>query len=570
MQTHKLISQKRIWLGCVLIITSIILFFVIAVTIFFIIYIPVSGSIENSAIGITTIYHGGVLLIGGLIAYNVGGHVIGGSFSINSVLKTAVSEMKDNPFNRSDKKWGLESEEKRMSKVVNMLIKYGKVYSHLPVQLPPRSRSRNRSRSRSRRTRMRTSPIALLNRASSKPRATYESESKSDSEAPPQANPPPGLSTVYVTHIENSTCALANPSLNYPFTFQSIPIIINGFNRPSAVAVVQNQPPAVAGAAGVNHLQQGDVLVVEHDGNCVSKIVVEANGQRQRTDFFGVAGKGDGQFNHPTGIAIDQDGNIFVVDHDNHRVQKIAQNGGFIAVSGNGGGNDAAANEEGEEVALSINEDDVSGNGGGNDAAANEEGEEVALSVNEDDVAGNGGGNDAAANHRKLKFPMGIAAKQQIVYITDTDNNRIQVWNNDLLYVNKFGEKGVSNGQFEQPFDLSFDSDGDLFVVDRGNKRIQVFTAAGGYLRQFGSAILREPVSIAIDTQRNNAVYIVDRGKNCVSKFANSGDFIKSLFTSVDLSEPSGIAVDSNGAVYVCDTGNNRVIIFSLNQVQEL
>ena len=63
-------------------------------------------------------------------------------------------------------------------------------------------------------------------------------------------------------------------------------------------------------------------------------------------------------------------------------------------------------------------------------------------------------------------------------------------------------------------------------------------------------------------------MYIVDRGKNCVSKFSTNGDFSKS-FSSVDLSEPSGIAVDiSNGAVYVCDTGNNRVIIFSLNHVE--
>ena len=487
-QTHKLISQKRIWLGCVLIITSIILIVVIVVTISFIIYIPVSGSIENSAIGITTIYHGGVLLIGGLIAYNVGGHIIGGSFSINSVLKTAVTEMKDNPFNRNDVEWDLASEEKRMSKVVNMLIKYGKVYSHLPVQSQPQA----------------------------------------DPPAPPR---------VYVTHIENSTCALANPSLNYPFTFQSNPIIIDGFNRPSAIAVVQNQPPAVAGPDVANQLQQGDVLVVERDGNCVSKIVVGDNGQRQRTDFFGVAGNGNGEFNHPTGIAIDHGGNIFVVDHDNHRVQKFAQNGDFIAESGMGGGNDAAANEEGEGTAL-IN------------------------------IVADNGGAEVAANDTQLQSPMGIAATQQNVYITDTGKNRIQNWNNNLVY---FGVKGNGNGQFNQPFDLSFDSHGNVYVVDRGNKRIQVFNAADGYgyLRQFGSAILREPVSIAIDTQRNNAVYIVDRGKNCVSKFANNGDFIKS-FTSVDLSEPCGIAVDSNGAVYVCDTGNNRVIIFSLNQVQEL
>ena len=544
--THNSISTNRFCLASTLFIATVVTLFVVITTLMFIIFVPIDGSIENSAVGITTIYHGGVLLIGGLVAYNVGGYYFGGgSFSFNSVLKTAATEMRNNPFNRNDPEWGVESEEERMSKVVKMVIKYGNVYSSLPFQQTVEGAA------------LVTPSLALQGQAGAVP-------------------------TVYVTHIDNRTCALASPGLNHPFTLQSMPIIIDGFIRPSGIAVVQNQLSAQA-----NGLQQGDVLVVEHGGNRVSKIV-ENNGQRQRRDFFGAKGGKDGQFKQPTGIAVDQHGNIFLVDHGNHRVQKFSQNS---AVSGNGGRNDVADNEEdnveavteeGEDNPLPINSGgDVSCNGEGNNSE--EEGEEdngegaaderqpIISSEGRNDLQVNsracvspiGGWKVVAANIDQLQSRIGIAATQQKVYITDTGSSRIQVWDDNLNFTNEFGKIGKDDGEFKQPFDLSIDSHEHLYVVDRGNKRIQVFNATGEYSRQFGSDTLIDPVSIAIHTQRNDTVYVVDRGNNCVSKFIKDGEFIGS-FSSVTLSEPSGIAVDHNtGAVYVCDTGNNRVVMFN-------
>ena len=163
----------------------------------------------------------------------------------------------------------------------------------------------------------------------------------------------------------------------------------------------------------------------------------------------------------------------------------------------------------------------------------------------------------------KLKSPVGIAAAQEKVYITDTGKNRIQVWDDNLKFTTKFGREGEGEREFKEPLDLSIDSHEHLYVVDCGNKRIQVFNAIGEYSRQFGSDTLSDPVSIAIDIGRNDTVYVVDRGNNCVSKFTKDGELIAS-FSSVALSEPSGIAVDhKTGAVYVCDTGNNCVVMFN-------
>ena len=121
---------NRGWISVILIVTSVIILGAIAVVAVFIVYIPNSNSIEDTAVGITTVYHGAVLLIGALIAYNIGGHYFGGSFSINTVLRRAMIKTDNNP-NGSDEDWTLESEEVRMSKIVNRFIS-----QYLAIQEP--------------------------------------------------------------------------------------------------------------------------------------------------------------------------------------------------------------------------------------------------------------------------------------------------------------------------------------------------------------------------------------------------------------------------------------------------
>ena len=74
-----------------LLFTTVVVSGVVATVAIFVVYVPTINSIEEFAVGITTIYHSAILLIGGLIAYNLGGHYLSGSFSMNTVLK---SEMK--------------------------------------------------------------------------------------------------------------------------------------------------------------------------------------------------------------------------------------------------------------------------------------------------------------------------------------------------------------------------------------------------------------------------------------------------------------------------------------------
>jgi DNA-binding beta-propeller fold protein YncE len=77
----------------------------------------------------------------------------------------------------------------------------------------------------------------------------------------------------------------------------------------------------------------------------------------------------------------------------------------------------------------------------------------------------------------------------------------------------KFGKSGTGNGEFNTPLELAIDSSDNIFVVDQGNNRVQVFNRDGGYITQFGNQgqvaeILQGPVGITIDS--NDNVYIAD------------------------------------------------------------
>ena len=118
---------------------------------------------------------------------------------------------------------------------------------------------------------------------------------------------------------------------------------------------------------------------------------------------------------------------------------------------------------------------------------------------------------------------------------------------------------------------LNFDSDGNMFIVDNSNHRIQVFKPDGKFLRSLGKhgtydGELNYPIAIAIDRSKNNVVCITDKDSHRISMFTSEGTFI----TSFDgkgggsglFDMPHGIAVDKNGVVYVCDFYNNRVQVF--------
>jgi hypothetical protein len=73
------------------------------------------------------------------------------------------------------------------------------------------------------------------------------------------------------------------------------------------------------------------------------------------------------------------------------------------------------------------------------------------------------------------------------IYVTDSGNNRVQKFDSQGNYLSQFGSKGTGNGQFENPTGIAIDGSGSIYVADTSNNRVEKFDADGNYLSQFGA-----------------------------------------------------------------------------------
>src|SRR5205814_455037 len=91
------------------------------------------------------------------------------------------------------------------------------------------------------------------------------------------------------------------------------------------------------------------------------------------------------------------------------------------------------------------------------------------------------------------------------LWVTDTNNKRVQGFNSSGVYLSQFGSSGSGNGQFIKPQGIAIDTSGNLWVVDsNSNDRVEAFNSSGTYQSQFssfgtGNGQLNQPEFIAID-----------------------------------------------------------------------
>ncbi len=289
----------------------------------------------------------------------------------------------------------------------------------------------------------------------------------------------------------------------------------------------------------------------------------------------GQAGAGTGQFSYPRGIAVDSHGAIYVADSRNHRIQKISKDGKFLDQFGgffNVGGGDVkkvtstAPGKLNEPNGVAVGPDDsvyVIDSWNGRVQVFSPKGKNTSIFTTEDGFWG----------------PREIAVSSTgLVYVADTGKHRIVEFDNKGKKLRAWGKldsktgqavKGDKQGEFNEPIGLALDQAGNLYVADRLNFRIQVFSGDGHYVRQWPvdgwatEQIDMEP-HMALD-QAHGILYVTDgRGKKIYCYDIKDGKKVATIDKSAAGADyfqvPIGVAVDKDGNLYVVDAGLGKVV----------
>lgn len=164
----------------------------------------------------------------------------------------------------------------------------------------------------------------------------------------------------------------------------------------------------------------------------------------------------------------------------------------------------------------------------------------------------------------QLSQPRGIGLDAEgNVYVADFGNDRIQKFTPEFAFVKEWGSRGDLPAQFKQPGDVEVAPDGRVVVADTWNQRVQVFSPDGEYIKEWGDRYYG-PRGIAVAP--NGAIYLADTGNHMMRRFTPEGVQDKQWGTlgkePGQFTEPVGVATDAENNVYVVDNGNARLQIF--------
>jgi DNA-binding beta-propeller fold protein YncE len=173
--------------------------------------------------------------------------------------------------------------------------------------------------------------------------------------------------------------------------------------------------------------------------------------------------------------------------------------------------------------------------------------------------------------------PSGIAvdSENRLLYVADTQNDVIDVFDADSLkLLRKIGTPGKKHtltdpGTFSLPTGVALDTDGNLYVSDTLNARIQIFDADGNFISQFGKRgdgpwQLERPKGIAIDGDGH--IWVVDSAQDRIKVFNREGRLLIYIGTHGDypgqFREAYGIAIDKLNRVITSEQYPGRVQLY--------
>lgn len=359
------------------------------------------------------------------------------------------------------------------------------------------------------------------------------------------------------------------------------------------------------GPAGIAVDNAGNVYVSEIGNHTIRKIT-SAGVTSTLAGSAGSTGFSDGtgsaaRFNSPFGVTVDSgSGNVFVTDTGNHSIRKITSAGVVSTYAGTAGG---PGHDDGVGPIVRFNGPrgiclDTQGNlYVGDDGTIRKISPSVEVTTLAG-LAGNYGSADGVGSAARFYVPYGVAADTSgNVYVADVFNNLIRkVTSNGQVstlagLANTFGNVDGTGFavRFRQPTALARDAAGNTYVADADNSTIRKVTPEGvvstfagspemiGNADGTGSAArFNRPAGIALDSNGN--IFVSDSAREfpafgsghsirkispagAVTTFAGAGQpgYVEGTGTDARFNFPAGIAIDGADNIYVADTGNNVI-----------
>jgi DNA-binding beta-propeller fold protein YncE len=290
-----------------------------------------------------------------------------------------------------------------------------------------------------------------------------------------------------------------------------------------------------------------------------------SSGLFERVQLVGSRGVGVGQLNKPRSVAVDSSDNLYVVDMTG-RVQKFSSNGVFLLSW------QMPQTDRGKPKGMGRDRD-------GNILVVEPHYSRVNTFSTTGKLLAQWGIH--GTNAGQLSLPRGVAVNShREIFVSEyqeiervqkfVDNPESKPGEMGLRqppkYVGGFGQAGNAPGEFNRPEGLCVDSQDRLYVADSCNHRIEVFNRDGTFLRAYGKAgqgpgELSYPYDICVDAQGRQ--YVCEFGNSRIQVFDSNDKPLEIIggpgAEPGRFSNPWGVALDSTGNLYVADSQNHRV-----------